>query len=243
MSDAWPLEIDDLEYSPIPQSWIDHGHEHGHGSPRLYAVSAAVTGRNVLFVRYVAPSVGRTLRAEMLGKEGPNGGIVPAMLASYHDWAASITPDGHGPTGVARDPEMRHLRELWSDEIEAIPDAEVVADGGRILIGPNDPPSEPGFVCGICGAAYYGQDAATDCCSRVALDGGELARLRAGRQDHPLVMAPICQMHRLASPSCPSRDSCAVAPCCIHPDTNRLTRGLIVSRQYGFSQPVRRQSR
>jgi len=130
----WPIEIDGREFSPIPESWIERGHDDGHGIPRIYAVSAAVCGRQILHVRYLSTQSPKALRVTMRGADGPNGGTVPEMLLTRRTWPRSITPDGAGPSGAARTVEIEHLRELWAGEIEDIPGPdELVADGGRVV--------------------------------------------------------------------------------------------------------------
>jgi hypothetical protein len=133
---SWPIEIDGREYEPIPESWIDHGTDDGHGSPRLYAVSAAVYGREMLSVRYLHPSEPAVLEAEMRAEENAHGdGHVPAMLAKYQQWPRSVTPDGQDPTDISRQAEVEHLRTIWGQRVEQIPTEDdheqLMADGGR----------------------------------------------------------------------------------------------------------------
>jgi len=134
MAGDWPLVIDGREFSPVPETWIEHGHDDGDGSPRLYAVSAAVCGRDVLHVRYAAACVPKVLVAHYRGERGDDG-LLPACLAKKRTWPRSITPAGNGPDDVARSPEIAHLREVWSERVEAIPGdgAAAVADGGRAV--------------------------------------------------------------------------------------------------------------
>jgi hypothetical protein len=141
MSDDWPLVIDGDEFSPVPETWIAHGHDDGDHGPRLYAASVAVFGRQMLRVRYLHPRQPQVLEATMRGADGPEGGTVPAMLASKRTWPRSITPRGRDPVDVARDAEVAHLREVWGERVEAIPapDEPVIADGGRAVQALGDP--------------------------------------------------------------------------------------------------------
>jgi len=138
MTERWPVVIDDQEYSPIPESWIEHGHDDGDGQHRVYAVSAASGVRDILHVRYIHPSTPKVLRALMQSAENPTGdGVVPSMLATYQTWPRSIIADGVEPVDVARKLELEHLRELWGERVESIPssaeDVQLLADGGRAV--------------------------------------------------------------------------------------------------------------
>jgi len=130
---SWPVEIDGREYQPVPRSWVEHGRDDGVGRPRLYAVSAAVFGRQILSVRYVHPRSHGVLHAEMRGVKGPKGGIVPEMLATHGTWPRSLTPGDAGPDDAAREPEIDRLCELWNDRITdpSAADERVAADGGE----------------------------------------------------------------------------------------------------------------
>lgn len=134
----WPVTVDGRAFEPLPDSWVEAGHDDGAGHPRLYAVSGAVSGRQVLHVRYVHPRTEYVLTAEMRGTDGPEGGTVPEMLDARGTWPRSITPRGVDPQGVARDCEVAHLRKLWHDRVDEIPSAGTehcprgaVADGGH----------------------------------------------------------------------------------------------------------------
>lgn len=135
MAGDWPLCIDGREFWLIPESWIERGHDDGDGRRRVYAVSAAVSGRQVLHVRYRHPVVPRVIEAEMRGTSSPQAdGTIPAALASGGTWPRSIVVDDRRPSDVSRAVEQAHLRELWAGRVDAIPtDEEVeplVADGG-----------------------------------------------------------------------------------------------------------------
>lgn len=134
----WPLEIEGREYHPVPETWIEHGFDDGEGDPRVYAVSCAVRARKKLSVRYLHPRMPKVLRVEMQGTENSTSdGVVPSMLATYEKWPRSTTPQGVGPTDVARELEFDRLRTLWGERVEEIPadsdDIEVLADGGRAV--------------------------------------------------------------------------------------------------------------
>ena len=138
MNADWPLEIDGLQYSPIPQTWLGWGYDDGRERDiRLYAVSAAVRNDHWIRIRYTHPTQPQVLTAETLAKERPDGdGFVPAELATRRQWMRSTTPQGADPTDVRRSVETRHLRKLWHDRVDEIPAPDesaerAVADGGR----------------------------------------------------------------------------------------------------------------
>jgi len=131
-SDEWPVEIDGDEFYPIPESWIEHGSDQDHGSPRIYAVSVASGVRNLIAIRYASPD-GRCVEVTTSGAENPTGrGIVPASLARHADWPRSLVPSKNvEPTDILRSVEPQHFRELWADRIEDDDEAErqIVAEG------------------------------------------------------------------------------------------------------------------
>jgi len=140
----WPLAIDGREHHPIPATWLDHGSDEGYGSPRCYAVSVARSTRDLIRIRYVARDGGVYVQSTS-SKPNPTGeGVVPASLASVHDWPRSIVPPSHvEPADTARDPERERLQAVWServDGLEAERERELVADGGsdRLYLGPDD---------------------------------------------------------------------------------------------------------
>lgn len=92
----WPVEIDGREYSPIPESWIEHDDDLEAGSPRLYAVSALVEDHpNRLHVRYAHPVEETALRTTTAGVEHGDG-IVPSGLAQPgYRWPRSLVPSSH----------------------------------------------------------------------------------------------------------------------------------------------------
>jgi len=136
---AWPLEIDGREYAPIPSTWIEHGTDRNHGDPRVYAVSVARSARDMLRIRYIARD-GGVYRQSTPSAPNPTGeGVVPASLADVHDWPRSIIPPRDvDAVDTARDLELEHLTEIWSDIIDdvekddlASDDRRLAADGGR----------------------------------------------------------------------------------------------------------------
>lgn len=115
----WPVTVDDHDYEPVPESWIEHGTDHDHGSPRLYAVSVAHAVRDMICVRYAARD-GAVYRVTMQADENPTAdGTVPASLANYGTWPRSIVPASNvEPVGALRGPERAHFRELWADRAQ-----------------------------------------------------------------------------------------------------------------------------
>jgi hypothetical protein len=87
----------------------------------------------------VHPQSGQTLVAQTKGATADDGGLIPASLDTHSTWPRSRTPQGHKPTGTAREPEMEHLRELWAERVDEIPALgeateerrQPVTDGGR----------------------------------------------------------------------------------------------------------------
>jgi len=140
MSD-WPITIDGLDYYPVPRSWIDHGSDRDHGSPRVYAVSVAHSTRDLIKVRYVARD-GGVYVSSMSSAPNPTSeeGYVPASLEQYQDWPRSLVPPRDmDPVDHARSIECERISEVWSDidssdSIES--DSRPIADGGE--------PVEPG---------------------------------------------------------------------------------------------------
>jgi len=135
-TDRWPLAIDGRDYYPIPESWVEMGHDDDEGDRRVYAVSAAVGSRQTFHVRYRHPITPRVIVTEMQGTHSPRADrVVPQMLVSHGTWLRSIIVDDRPPSGVSREPEQSHLREIWAGRVDAIPTDEevqpVVADGGR----------------------------------------------------------------------------------------------------------------
>jgi len=132
---GWPVTIDDREYSPIPESWVEHGSDRSdHAGTRVYAVSAARSVRNLLSIRY-ATREGAAVRyvCECVETEAGDG-VVPASLAKYHDWPRSKIPHPDvEAVGVLRGPEIEHLRELWADRVDGGVDVDerIVAQGGQ----------------------------------------------------------------------------------------------------------------
>jgi len=132
---GWPLEIERREFHPVPESWIEHGDDHGSGEPRVYAVSVAHLGRKELALRYRHCSTPKVIRIRMRGTDNPTGdGIVPSLLANdYGSWPRSVVPTPNvKPHDVARDKETEHLRETWGSRVDEIPQPEekAIADGG-----------------------------------------------------------------------------------------------------------------
>lgn len=137
----WPLAIDGHEYHPIPATWLDHGSDEGYGSPRCYAVSVAHSVRDLIRIRYVARDGGVYVQSTS-SKPNPTGeGVVPASLASVHDWPRSIVPPSRAePADTARDLERERLQAVWPERVHALDtehERELVTDGGsdRLYLG------------------------------------------------------------------------------------------------------------
>ncbi|PSQ21446.1 hypothetical protein BRD06_11235 [Halobacteriales archaeon QS_9_67_15] len=133
---GWPLDIEGTEYHPVPESWVEHGDDHGTGEPRVYAVSVTHLGRKELSIRYRHGPTPKTIRIRMRGTENSTGdGIVPSLLANdYGSWPRSVVPTPNvKPQDVARDEETERLREIWGSRVDEIPEPEekAIADGGR----------------------------------------------------------------------------------------------------------------
>jgi len=138
---SWPVEIDGLEFHPIPASWIDAGDHCGDPDKRLYAVSAALTRtEKFLRIRYAHPISGQVLLGQHGTADNPRGdGVVPAGLARGTGWCAAKTPHPDvEPVEPLRASEWEHLEELWSDRLgldELQYDVDrgrgVIADGGE----------------------------------------------------------------------------------------------------------------
>lgn len=126
MSD-WPVEIDGWEYHPIPQNWLEAGRdETAPDGPQCLAVSVCRIRPGTLKIRYAHPeydTVGETYtRADQQSRPDPQG----------RPWSRSIGASALNPCGVLRMPERRHLRDLWSDRVDALQDDDqLVADGGE----------------------------------------------------------------------------------------------------------------
>ncbi|WP_225334239.1 hypothetical protein [Halomicrobium urmianum] len=136
---TWPVEVDDWEFHPIPQSWIEHGVDADAGQkPRVYAVSAATEyGGRMLQIRYAHPTEPYVIRYSHEGYEGENG-IVPAALSDRQsEWPRSLVPATE-PSDAIRDCEWDHLQTLWGDRVGRIPtpddadDQRLIADGGQV---------------------------------------------------------------------------------------------------------------
>jgi len=139
VSDDWPVSVGRKDFKPVPESWVELGHD-AHADAdgtRIYAVSVASLPdtRDMLAIRYAHPRSGQTLEVSTNGAPNPTGdGLIPASLASYHDWPRSRLADAD-PDGSARDVEMEHLRELWHERVDAIPAPEETAEaegGARV---------------------------------------------------------------------------------------------------------------
>jgi len=133
---TWSLEIDGREYAPIPSTWIDHGSDRDHGEPRVVDVNVAHSVRDLIRIRYVTVD-GDAYVVRMSSRPNPtNDGCVPAPLARYKDWPRSIVPTADVDADDARDLELEHLIEIWSDVIDddkedgASDGWRIVADGG-----------------------------------------------------------------------------------------------------------------
>jgi hypothetical protein len=152
MSD-WPLEIDGWEYHPIPENWLAAGRdETAPDGPQCLAVSVAILRPNTLKIRYAHPrhdSVG----AVIMPASVRDSGSVPDP--DGRPWSRSIGAAGLNPCGVLRAPEQRHLRELWSDRVDALEAGEeLVADGGEI---------QNARDCPECGAETYQFERCHEC--------------------------------------------------------------------------------
>ena len=133
----WPVHRDGLEYDPIPASWIEHGSDRDHGSPRLYAVSVAHSARDMISIRYVARDGGVYVQTCASAPNPTGDGVVPASLATYRDWPRSLVPPrGMEPVDHAHTLECEHVSEIWSDvddapeESDLASDRHLAADGG-----------------------------------------------------------------------------------------------------------------
>jgi len=137
MPEQWPLKIDGREYHPIPETWLDYGSDEGAGGPRCYAVSVARTVRDLIRIRYVARDGGVYVQSTSSKENPTGGGIVPASLATAHDWPRSIVPPSHvEPADTARTAERERLQALWTERVDALEggrERELVADGGDAL--------------------------------------------------------------------------------------------------------------
>jgi len=103
MTDDWPVTVGRKDFKPVPESWVDLGHD-AHADAdgtRIFAVSVAAIPdtRDALAIRYAHPRSGQTLELRTNGKPNPAGdGLVPASLATHDDWPrsrlADADPDG-----------------------------------------------------------------------------------------------------------------------------------------------------
>lgn len=133
----WPLDIDGLEFHPVPQSWVDAptAEDAGSGRPRLFAVSAAYDGETrQLTVRYVHPDseAVATIDCPAVSNSAEDGVVPRELRDDGRPWARSLVPPTGCPsTGVMRAPEIDHLDTLWGERLGLGPDGHrAVADGG-----------------------------------------------------------------------------------------------------------------
>lgn len=116
----WPIEIEEKEFQPIPESWIKHplsvDSDNGPG-PRIYAVSAHIYRENWLHVRYGHSASGRVWTGRVERREIHNG-VVPIGLDRGTFWQRSLQGGPLEPDSVLRKPEIDHFREIWGNLID-----------------------------------------------------------------------------------------------------------------------------
>jgi len=129
---SYGIEWQTEQYRPIPEWWLDaQGAVDRDGDgPRLFAVSYAVRPRKELRVRYCHPTLPRAI-SEVTAAIETDRGIAPAGLNTVPRWPRSVCVDGRNAEDVTRPDEARHLRELWGERRDAIPDHGDALEGLR----------------------------------------------------------------------------------------------------------------
>lgn len=146
VNSQWPVEIDEFEYYPIPETWLTHRNAYNRDrrvGPLLFAVSVAEWGKSIR-VRYINPINGLVLlgctngvaseKEEYWGNvtvtEGQTSqrditacSLIPQAFISGVGWPRTLHPGQNPPTDIFHPAEKAHLIELWGDKIR-FPDRE-----------------------------------------------------------------------------------------------------------------------
>lgn len=134
MTAGYPIEIDGLEFEPVPENWIEVGADHVEpDGPQLLAVSVALLRNNTLKVRYAHPehdSVGAMWFPTLEDRTLPDDSAV-------EPWRRSVGAARLEPVGTIRAPEREQLLELWGDRVDDVLEEperfsakRPIADGG-----------------------------------------------------------------------------------------------------------------
>jgi len=128
---TYSLEIDGLEFEPIPENWIDHGMDRTGDGPQCLAVSVALLRNSTLKIRYAHPEYD-TVGAMFYPALDEESGSLP----DPQQWARSVNAARLQPVGRLRAVERDHLATLWKDRIRDVLERperfqrRAVADGG-----------------------------------------------------------------------------------------------------------------
>jgi hypothetical protein len=119
----WPVEWDGDDYWPLPESWLDHERAYDRdqcAGPQLLATSVALRTGTTIRVRYLHPTAPQVLVCQTAAVTREDG-VGPAALENGSEWPRSLRPGLSDPVDTPALCEREHLRELWSDRVDAVP--------------------------------------------------------------------------------------------------------------------------
>lgn len=130
VADGYPIEYEGDQYHPVPEWWVAHqGAVEGpeQFGPKLFATSYAICPERTMRIRHIHSVKPRCLVVD-LPYVDTELGIHPLELTTATRWNHTVYP-GHRPVDdVARPAEWKHLRELWSDREEQVPEDRETID-------------------------------------------------------------------------------------------------------------------